>query len=532
MPAALILLVPAISAVQARMNRIRDEAKLTETDVLHNAPPMVAFTTVALGSFRGLVADYLWLYSRRMQDEGNYFEMVQLASWIVKLQPRFTGAHAFLAWNMAYNISVTFNDPADRWRWVQRGIELIRDEALDYNPGDPELFKELGWIYQHKLGQEMDDANRYYKFQLAREMLTVFGTYPPDWERWAASPPDEASLRHALGPAAAALDAGLAAKGLTLGELEKQFRSQPALPADLLDAPQQAEARATVDVWLRVRWLRDRWKLDAGAIRDLNARYGDLDWRLPEAHALYWATKGLEQAEDQTQLACERMVFQSLSNAFRGGRVVYLGNVGELEVSPNTSVVDAVNEQYLATQGKHEKNQSIRAGYENFLIDAVVTLYTFGQERKAAEYYGKLKEGFPGPKYRRALDEFALNELAGDIASATFDQAHGIVQGYLFQTLYALALGEDDRAEAYDRISRRCWDKYMDGLGSDRTRGRRGLPEFEQMKRTMLKRCLDAFPEPLKSRLRQAAQASGIDLANLPEETTVSPDAPPIDRAP
>ncbi|HRU00833.1 MAG TPA: hypothetical protein P5239_03950, partial [Victivallales bacterium] len=156
--------------LQIKINKIRDEKKLTDTTIIENAPPIIAFTTVALGSFRGLLADLLWLRVIRLQDQGQYFEMVQLASWITKLQPRFTGATAYLAWNMAYNISVTCSSFEDRWRWIKKGIELIRDEALFYNPGDPILYKELGWIYQHKLGNIMDDANIYYKNQLALEM--------------------------------------------------------------------------------------------------------------------------------------------------------------------------------------------------------------------------------------------------------------------------------------------------------------------------------------------------------------------------
>ena len=133
--------------------QLRVEEELTDTTVLKNAPPVVAFVSVALGGFRGLLADILFLRLQAMQEAENYFEMVQLSDCVVKLQPRMTGATAFLAWNMSYNISVTFTDCDDRWRWVQRGIELIRDDALVYNPGDPELYRELGWMYQHKLGQ-------------------------------------------------------------------------------------------------------------------------------------------------------------------------------------------------------------------------------------------------------------------------------------------------------------------------------------------------------------------------------------------
>ena len=125
----LLVLLGLLSLVQGRMNSMRADAHLTDDDPLENAPPLVAFTSVALGGFRGLLADYLWLRSGQMQEQGKYYEMVQLADWIVKLQPRFTSAHAFLAWNMAYNVSVTYTDKQDRWRWVKRGCNLTIQSA-------------------------------------------------------------------------------------------------------------------------------------------------------------------------------------------------------------------------------------------------------------------------------------------------------------------------------------------------------------------------------------------------------------------
>lgn len=87
----------------------------------------MAFTTVALGGFRGIIADMLWMRASELQNEGKFFELAQLADWITKLEPRFPTVWAFHAWNMAYNISVLFPDPEDRWRWVQQGIRLLRD---------------------------------------------------------------------------------------------------------------------------------------------------------------------------------------------------------------------------------------------------------------------------------------------------------------------------------------------------------------------------------------------------------------------
>ena len=98
------------------------------------AAPVLALTTVALGGFRGLIANALWIRAIRLQDEGRYFEMVTLSDWITKLQPDNSVVWAMQAWNMTYNISVQFESYSDRWLWVRSGMELLRDEGLRYNP--------------------------------------------------------------------------------------------------------------------------------------------------------------------------------------------------------------------------------------------------------------------------------------------------------------------------------------------------------------------------------------------------------------
>ena len=112
---------------QRHLNTQREVMGLTRIAPLENAPPMLAFTTKALGSFRGLIANALWIRATEMQENGKYFEMVQLADWITKLEPKLTAVWIHQAWNMAYNISVKFNDHHDRWLWVRRGTELLRD---------------------------------------------------------------------------------------------------------------------------------------------------------------------------------------------------------------------------------------------------------------------------------------------------------------------------------------------------------------------------------------------------------------------
>ena len=103
--------------VQRALRQQRTDPQLgirRATSLGKNAPPVLEFTTVALGGFRGLIVNALWIRAGDLQEEGKYFEMVQLADWITKLEPTFVQVWLVQAWNMAYNISVKFSDPANR----------------------------------------------------------------------------------------------------------------------------------------------------------------------------------------------------------------------------------------------------------------------------------------------------------------------------------------------------------------------------------------------------------------------------------
>src|SRR5438067_5593964 len=119
-------LLASISFVQKSLNRDREKLGLTRIQPLENAPPVLAFTTVALGGFRGLISNALWIRASDLQDEDKFFEMAQLADWITKVEPHFVQVCLVQAWNMGYNISVKFQDAHDRYAWVKRAIAPLR----------------------------------------------------------------------------------------------------------------------------------------------------------------------------------------------------------------------------------------------------------------------------------------------------------------------------------------------------------------------------------------------------------------------
>jgi hypothetical protein len=179
------------------------------TGAASDVPPALTFVMAGLGGFRGVVAEMLWFRANRLQEEGRYLELVQLADWLTMLDPHASEAWVYNAWNLAYNVSIMMARPEDRLRWVENGIALLRDDGLRFNPREARLYRELAWFYQNKIGDSLDNAHLTYKLRLAETLAPCVnpdGTVRPDPEsraRLAAlrlDPDRMAALEKRFGP--------------------------------------------------------------------------------------------------------------------------------------------------------------------------------------------------------------------------------------------------------------------------------------------------------------------------------------------
>jgi len=128
-----------------------------------SAPVLAEGAFAALGGLRSIVAEVVWFRADRLQEEGRYVELAQLASALTLMEPHTPEVWSYAAWNLAYNVSVMMATPEDRWRWVQSAIRLLRDQGLVLNPNSPELCRELAWLFELKLGLNLDTAAPVYR---------------------------------------------------------------------------------------------------------------------------------------------------------------------------------------------------------------------------------------------------------------------------------------------------------------------------------------------------------------------------------
>ena len=344
--AALIALA-ALSGAQSDAMRSARFARNAAVDQLsfEGLPPGLAFANVALGGFRGVIADLLWLRAQRLQEAGRYVELVPLAEGISALEPDNGEVWAYQAWNLSFNVSAMMRRPEDRWRWVRSGIELLQSRGMAYNHGARPR-RELSWFFLFKLGTDVDFAAGHYRAAWARELAPFLGP--------AGQPP--------------------AVPSLAASELESRFGLSAARMADL-------DARFGAMDWRvpashAVYWAADG--LSRATPRD----------RLPCRRALY-------QALVQMLHGAGRLDGDPADPAYAGARTA------------NPAVLEGTLAFLRDTVSLHPTH-GVRAAFLTLLLDAARFEVARGNPDAAKARYAEFADAFePGAPLPSIQDVFA-----------------------------------------------------------------------------------------------------------------------------
>jgi hypothetical protein len=293
----------------------------------------------------------------------------------------------------------------------------------------------------------------------------------------------------------------------------------------------------------------------------VDERYGPLEWRLPEAHAIYWAARGFEMArlnptkiksEDLIQLG--RAIFQSMQLSFRRGRLVSNPFQQGIETGPNLAIIPKANAAY-EEQLKDRGNQyrmNIEGAHRNFLRDAVIFLYSAGRVADATSWYNYLVEKYPDKpliendptSFPRniTLNQFVVAQIMIDVGETDRDKVKARIEEFVGGAYLFLVRGENELYAGYRLMARDLWASYMEKIRGGGSAGeiRIGLPPVEETEKEMLKRMLDpeeGLPPEMRAILRTELQlgpepitapANGSGTStNTPSATTnAAPVAP------
>ncbi len=482
-----------------RINELRKEHQLVvDPSTIKGLPPDIALLG-KLGTFRALAIDWAAIRAQRLQDEGKFYEALQLHETVCALAPRFPGVWSNASWNMAYNISVSKYSPEERWRWVKNGITILRDKGIVYNPRAVMLYKDLSWIYWHKIADFLDDEHLNYKRALAVDMERVLGAPPVTlnddeyfaWFKKIVDAPQD--LQKLIGGASevAAVAADLKALGLTPDEVLLEFvaeRIRPELqisdvvehaadPEDidvrrlaLLTDKRRQESVQTLLAAIRSDVLRHRLKLDPEFMYEMMAdRYGPLDWRNAYSHALYWSSlgnkmsRGFQNQSVNDQLNNARFVLIVLRQIILKGRVILWPNFDDaflsyIEMTPDTRFIPALFDAYIKVGADlFSDHPDYKEGTPGpvFMSGFVTAMHTWihllllegGEANRALaeKYYAWLREHNPHPdgrvqeRYLQTLDEFVTTEIQASLQ--TYREAGPYIRGFVRRALKQYALG-------------------------------------------------------------------------------------------
>lgn len=513
------------------INAMSSDAQLKYTAQATEGAPVPVVIAQSIGVLRGIIVNYMWIRADKLKEDGKFFEAYHLSRWITQLQPRFAKVWSFHAWNMAYNISVATNTKEERWQWVNEGINLIRKYGIKYNPNDMMLYKELSWCFLHKVGGLTDDAHYYYKQQLADEWHSILGAPPYEhtdvvaWIGEVAQAPERLDDLIEAHPETEDLLQDMKAAGLELNtdflhimqRIESIKSSYLAQRTDLYDRllkldqdevgpdlnlqdrqmlgligivenENYTEALPALLGYTRKQVIRTEYNMDPMFMHDLTVEFGPLDWRSPNAHALYWAYVGVARGLSRRQQALfdrintDRLLFHSEQALQRRGHIYFDFMTKELTWTPDLRfipfyehVFDILLAREMGTDDpRGPKPQTFIDGYRNFLIDAVRQYYQWGEYEKADEYYTKLRmdpqmqEMGREERFTYPIQEFILRETweRYDSPDVVFSEIMGLLNSAF---RFGLAYGKKDAFDARCEQAQLIYENFDEQYGDVKT---------------------------------------------------------------
>jgi hypothetical protein len=146
-----------------KLARLRKAAGLAQANLGDVDPTSETMRLATLG-LKNVAVTLLWDRVNHYKKVEDWTNLSAALEQMTKLQPNFYSVWDFQAHNLSYNISVEFDDYHDRYAWVMKGIEFLR-QGIALNQRDPRLLGRMGWFIGHKIGKsdEKKQFRRLFK---------------------------------------------------------------------------------------------------------------------------------------------------------------------------------------------------------------------------------------------------------------------------------------------------------------------------------------------------------------------------------
>jgi hypothetical protein len=150
---------PADSASKGgKLAKLREAYGLSQANLGEVDPTSESMRLATLG-LKNVAVTLLWDRANHFKKVEDWTNLSAVLEQMTKLQPNFYSVWDFQAHNLSYNISVEFDDYHDRYAWVMKGIEFLR-QGIAYNLREPRLLGRMGWFIGQKVGRS-DEKKQY-----------------------------------------------------------------------------------------------------------------------------------------------------------------------------------------------------------------------------------------------------------------------------------------------------------------------------------------------------------------------------------
>ncbi|MFM9025904.1 MAG: hypothetical protein ACKON7_11305 [Planctomycetaceae bacterium] len=245
-----------------KLARLRSDYGLSQADLgdIDPAGETIRFATLGL---KNVAVALLWDRANHFKKVEDWTSLSATLEQLTKLQPNFYSVWDFQAHNLSYNISVEFDDYRDRYAWVMKGIEFLRD-GIALNRREPRLLGRMGWFIGQKIGRsdEKKQFRRLFKADDDFHERDRPGRTLPERDNWLV-----AREKYLAGEA-------LADSGVPLKTTALIFHSEPMMTAI-------NHARALEEDGVFGSAARDAWTLAGEEMRRFALREIPTSWDVP-----------------------------------------------------------------------------------------------------------------------------------------------------------------------------------------------------------------------------------------------------------
>ena len=485
----LVLIVIALMGLFFNTKRLNQFHRSTNLNrMINNAeiPLSLSITTFALGPLRALIVDSLWWRAIRQQDRGEYFDALQLADWITKMQPTYASVWAFHGWNMSYNVAHDFTNKEDRWQWILRALQLLRNEGLRYNPDNTIIRHELARIFFDRIGSKVDPDAEYFKNQWAFKMMQYFSSGTrEELERLsqAASSLQELQER----PYVKEYAEEAANQDFDVFNFTENIPRKTGYNVNMGKHIRTQASHEIFDYYKRFKIERDL-KLDIKKVLEIDRRYGPFDWRLHQAHTIYWAAEDNFEDFMKGGVNYAKIVRQSMMESFYEGRLFHNPVKNVITRTNNLQIIGKIHD-YVEYLLENQFSPGVDKIHKDFLDSAIAILYTFNQHKLSRQLFEHYKEDYlKGGSV--SYEIFIMQRLRKTLANRHSDEvSSSLVEAAIYQSFEWLDLGEYDRSNGYYNFAKLMWQSHQN---KHQNNSAKLFPPFDQILQSARERFLNS----------------------------------------